>query len=399
MHKISFEKSLGIINDISFDTISSQKISINDSLNRVLSVDIIASENLPIKPTSAMDGYAIRYEDINTKIKIQCDNPAGNDKSFVVTKEICIKTFTGSLMPKGSDTLVPIENVLVDDDVIVVNKPVSKGFAVRDIGESYKKDELLIPKGTKIGFAQIAVIVSLNITEVQVYKKPIVAVASTGDEILEIGEKRTNISQIRGTNHITMEAIAKLNGADILQMGIIKDNKKAIQDMYKIALNKADIVVTTGGVSVGDYDFVKDIIKFELNADVLFHGVLIKPGQHIIVAKKANKIIVGLPGFAYSSTVTFLLYILPLIYKLQGKTKKFETIKAKALMDVPLAFEKSVFIACDIKNIDGYYAVDTCGKKTGSSAILTNLLGNLVLLYQKPNNSIKKGDIVDVIKI
>jgi molybdopterin molybdotransferase len=240
----------------------------------------------------------------------------------------------------------------------------------------------------------------LNISSVDVYKKPTIAVASTGDEILDVGEKQTNISQIRGTNHLTMEAIAIANGCDVMQLGIIKDNQQTIKDMYNKALHKADIVVTTGGVSVGDYDFVKDIIKFELGASVLFHGVAIKPGQHIVVAKLKNKIIVGLPGFAYSSTVTFLLYVVPLIYKLQGVEYKFKTIKTKALFDMPATYEKAVFTACDIENVDGYFEINIKNKKQGSSAILTNLVGQTCLLYQKPNTkAIQKGDTVEVLQI
>ncbi len=400
MSKISFENSLEIINNISFDNLQETTVSLRDSLNRVLSVDIVADENLPIKPTSAMDGYAIKYEDINKNIKVISDNPAGNETRLKITKGLSIKTFTGSLMPKGSDTLVPIENITIKDGFIKIEKTVSKGYAVRDIGETYKKGELLIKKGVKIGFAQIGVMASLNITEVKVYKKPLIAVVSTGDEILDIGEKQRSLSQIRGSNHITMEAIAKLHQADVLQLGIIKDDKKAIQDMYKTALKKADMVVSTGGVSVGDYDFVKDIIKFELDANVLFHGVTIKPGQHIVVAKKGDKIVVGLPGFAYSSTVTFLLYVLPLIYKLQGLTKEFETIKVKSNIDMPASSNKSIFTAVNIKNVDGYFTIDMIDKKVGTSAMVTNLLGNSALLYQKPHSQkIKKGDIVEVFKL
>ncbi len=400
MSKISFENYLEIINNISFDNLQETTVSLRYSLNRVLSVDIVADENLPIKPTSAMDGYAIKYEDINKNIKVISDNPAGNETRLKITKGLSIKTFTGSLMPKGSDTLVPIENITIKDGFIKIEKTVSKGYAVRDIGETYKKGELLIKKGVKIGFAQIGVMASLNITEVKVYKKPLIAVVSTGDEILDIGEKQRSLSQIRGSNHITMEAIAKLHQADVLQLGIIKDDKKAIQDMYKTALKKADMVVSTGGVSVGDYDFVKDIIKFELDANVLFHGVTIKPGQHIVVAKKGDKIVVGLPGFAYSSTVTFLLYVLPLIYKLQGLTKEFETIKVKSNIDMPASSNKSIFTAVNIKNVDGYFTIDMIDKKVGTSAMVTNLLGNSALLYQKPHSQkIKKGDIVEVFKL
>ncbi len=400
MSKISFIHSLDIIDKISFGSLSSVKVPLIDSLNRVLSVDIIADENSPIYPTSAMDGYAIRHDDIDKKIQVLCDNPAGHETKQIVQKVTAIKIFTGSLTPSGSDTVVPIENIKMSKSHITITQKVPKGFAIRDIGESYKKGELLIKKGSKIGFAEIGVMAGLNITQAWVYKKPTIAVASTGDEILDIAQERTNISQIRGTNHMTMAAIVKLHDCDVLQLGIIKDDRTAIKDMYKLALDKADIVVTTGGVSVGDYDFVKDIIKFELGADVLFHGVAIKPGQHIVVATVGSKVIVGLPGFAYSSTVTFLLYVVPLLHKLQGAKCKLKTTKAKALLDIPGTNEKAVFTACDIKNTDGYLEVSLENKKAGTSAILTNLVGETCLLYQKPNTkAIKNGDIVQIVQI
>jgi molybdopterin molybdotransferase len=401
MSKISYDKSLEILNSIKISNIPIQKLFITDALDRILANDIIADHNLPAYPTSAMDGYAIKHKDLESKkIKIIDFNPAGTDIDTKVLDNTCIKTFTGSLMPKGSDTLIPIENVKVDNNYIIINETVSFGYATRDIGESYKKDEILIKKGTKIKYAQIGVMASLNISQVSVYCKPIVAIASTGSEILDVGEVQTNKAQIRSSNHLTLEAIAKKNGAIVHQMGIVKDDRKSISNLLKNALSKSDIVVTTGGVSVGDYDFVKDIIKDELGADVLFQGVNIKPGQHILFAQIGSKFIIGLPGFAYSSTVTFMLYILPLIYKFQGSKQKLEIIKAKLTDEFRNKTFKTIFTACNIRNIDGSYEIDFDGKKQGTSAILTNMLDDCGLLFQKKGSkTLSIGDIVEVIKI
>ena len=166
------------------------------------------------------------------------------------------------------------------------------------------------------------------------------------------------------------------------------------------ALQNANIVVTTGGVSVGDYDYVKDIIKDELGATVLFQGVNIKPGQHILFARKGDKFIIGLPGFAYSSTVTFMLYVLPLIYKFSGSNKELEILKAKLTEDFKNKTFKTIFTACNLTNNHGTYEVDFKGKKQGTSAILTNMLDNCGLLYQKEgSDSLNAGDTVEVIRI
>jgi molybdopterin molybdotransferase len=396
---INYNQSLDILNSLNISHTSTQKLFVSDTLDRILAKDIIAKENSPAYETSAMDGYAIQFDDLSTsKIKIIDKNPAGTVVDSTVSKGNCIKTFTGSLMPKGSDTLIPIENVTVEGEYIVINTPVPKGFSVRAIGENYKENEILIKKGTKIDFAHIGVMASLNVVQVEVFTKPIVAIASTGSEILDVGEEQTSIAQIRSSNHLTLEAIAKKYGADVHQMGVVEDDRESITTLLKNALKNSDIVVTTGGVSVGDYDYVKDIIKDELGCDVKFQGVNIKPGQHILFAKKDDKYIIGLPGFAYSSTVTFLLYVLPLIFKFKNSDESLKIINAIIDEDFNKKASKTIFTACNVNYVDGEYKVNFNGKKNGTSAILTNMLGNPGLLVQEEESlNISKGDKVKVI--
>lgn len=394
---ITFDESIEVLNSINIVEKSTQKLFLTNALGRVLAEDIIALENSPEFPTSGMDGYAFKFEDINSELKIIEKNPAG----YVVEKEVvsktCIKTFTGALMPKGSDTLVPIENVEVLEDRIKIVKSVPKGFAVRDVGENYKKDEVLIKKGTIIGFSEVGVLASLNIPQIKVYSKPIIAVASTGSEILDLGVEKTNDSQIRSSNHLTLEALFTQCGAEVIQNGPVDDDMENITNFFETSLKKADIVVTTGGVSVGDYDFVQDVIKDKLKAKVLFHGVLVKPGMHILVAIKNEKIIIALPGFAYSSTVCAILYVLPLIYRLKNSNEKLPIVKAKITKDINNSTNKKIFTACNVEYKNGEYIIDFVGKKSGTSAILTNMLGSPALLIQEENSSLKSGDLVDII--
>ena len=396
---INYNQSLDILNSLEISHNSTQKLFVSDTLHRILAKDIIAKENSPAYETSGMDGYAVQYEDLLTnKIKIIDKNPAGSVVDSNVTQGTCIKTFTGSLMPKGSDTLIPIENVTVDDDYIIINSIVPKGFSVRSIGENYRENEILIEKNTKIDFAHIGVMASLNIVQIEVFTKPIVAIASTGSEILDVGEEQISIAQIRSSNHLTLEAIAKKYGADVNQMGVVEDDRDSITKLLKNALTTSDIVVTTGGVSVGDYDYVKDIIKDELGCDVKFQGVNIKPGQHILFAQKGDKYIIGLPGFAYSSTVTFLLYVLPLIFKFKNSNESLQIVDAIIEEDFSKKAPKTIFTACNVNYIGGEYKINFEGKKNGTSAILTNMLGNPALLLQDEDSSnISKGDRVKVI--
>ncbi len=396
---ISYVESLEILENIILKDKATRLLPLMESLGKVLACDIVASENNPEYPTSAMDGYAIKFDDQSLEsIKISGVNPAGSDNENDVVKGFCIKTFTGSLMPNGSDTLIPIENVEVQGENIKIIQSVPFGFAVRDTGESYKANEILIKSGTKIGFAEIGVIAGLNMAYVKVLRTPTIAVASTGSEILDLGEISTNKAQIRSTNHLTLEALGRIYGADVKQMGVVKDDKNSILRLIKSSLETSDIVVTTGGVSVGDYDFVKDIIKDELGATILFQGVNIKPGQHIIVAQKDDKFIVGLPGFAYSSTVTFILYVLPILFKLKGSDEKLKIVKAILNTKLNAKGNKTTFEACNLQLKDGKYYADFDCKKSGTSAILTNMLGNIGLLIQNEVKApLNVGDLVDVI--
>ncbi len=396
---ISYEKSLEILENIELSKSAIQKEFISNALGKVIAQDIIADHNSPEFPTSGMDGYAIKAADQSLeKIKIIDKNPAGSVVESEVVSGVCIKTFTGSLMPKGSDTLIPIENVEVKDDEIIIKKEVPFCFATRAVGENYAKNEVLIKKGTVVGFAEIGVLASLNISQIPVITNPTVAIASTGSEILDLGETQTNDSQIRSSNHLTIEALCKKAGANTLQMGIVKDDIDSITNLLETALENSDIVVTTGGVSVGDYDFVQDVIKDKLNAEVLFHGVTIKPGMHLLAAIKDGKIIIALPGFAYSSTVCAILYILPLIYRFRGSNEKLPIVKARINEDFKRKMPKTVFTACNVKYEDGEYKIDFEGKKRGTSAILTNMLESPALLIQKEDSEdIKAGELVDIL--
>jgi molybdopterin molybdotransferase len=395
---IHFDESIDKIQNLEINSYKTKKLYLLDSLGYVLAEDIVANHNSPEFPTSAMDGYALNYDDLAMgRLKIASINPAGSSLKDEVIGGTCIKTFTGSLMPHGADTLIPIENVEVEGDYIVIKEEVPQGFSVREVGENYAKGQLLIPKGTKIDFPQIGVMSSLNIVLPLVYEKPTVAILSTGSELLELGEVQTSDAQIRSSNNYILEAIVKKYDAIPMQLGCIKDNKDNIKNSVADALQKSDIVVTTGGVSVGDFDFVKDVIA-ELGCDIIFKGVRVKPGQHIMVARKGDKFIVGLPGFAYSSTVTMLLYVVPLIEKLQKGKSSLRYVKAKLKEPFIKRAKKEEFTACNVSLIHGEYYVDFDGKKVGTSAILTNMLGSVALLVTSQDDSSKEvGDEVKIL--
>ena len=393
-----FDESMRILQEQTVSLHRVKRLYLMEALGYVLAEDIVADHNSPEYPTSGMDGYAIKHEDQALKrLRIAAINPAGSDKRYEVLGGTCVKTFTGSLMPEGADTLIPIENVTVEGEEIVIDEEVPCGFAVREVGENYAKGDVLIEAGTRIDFAHIGVLASLNIVHVDVYEKPRVSVLSTGSELLDLGQMQTSPSQIRSSNNYTIEAIVRKYGGEPLQLGCIGDSKEAIVEAMRRACEASDIVVTTGGVSVGDFDFVKDVV-YELGFDVLFKGVRIKPGQHIMVARNGDTFIVALPGFAYSATVTALLYVVPLIARFQTIPSPLRYVKAT--LDEPFRkrAKKAEFTACNVRLIDGAYHIDFKGKKLGTSAIMTNMLGPVGLLYTREDEGSKQaGESVNVL--
>jgi molybdopterin molybdotransferase len=398
MSLLSYETSQNMLDLLGVNSSRVQNLPLSSSLGRILAEDIIAEYSDPQFPTASMDGYAVIHDDLEKQsIVILGDNPAGSDEQRTIKNGECIKTFTGSKMPYGADTLIQIENVTVEGGKIIINQSVPKGSSVRPIGEGYRAGDVLIKKGTKIGFVEIGVMAALNRVMVKVALKPRVAVVSTGSEILDLGVSSENEAQIRSSNNYTLAALFEQAGAEVIQLGTVGDDKNSITHTFENALSCADILVSTGGVSVGDYDFVKDIVP-RLGAEVVYKGVAIKPGKHILVAQKEDKFILALPGFAYSSTVTAILYVLPLIAKMLGRDSAYKTVAAKLSEDFTKRSKLTEFTACNIEIIDGEYFVNFRDKKVGSSAILTNMLNSSGLMITgEDDGNLSEGTYVNVI--
>ena len=398
MNFLSYETSQNMLDLLPVDSSRSERVSLSESRGRILAEDIVAKFNDPQFPTASMDGYALKHEDLEKGVlTVLGDNPAGNDETRTVNSGESIKTFTGSMMPSGTDTLIQIENVTYDDGKITINESVPKGWSVRPIGEGYRAGDVLITKGIKIGFAEIGVMAGLNQVMVQVAIRPRVAVIATGSEILDLGEHSDNPAQIRSSNNYTLAALFEQAGAEVIQLGTAPDDKDAIMATFERALSSADILVSTGGVSVGDYDFVKDIVP-RLGAEVVYKGVGIKPGRHILLAKRDAKFVLALPGFPYSSAVTSILYGLPLVSKMLGKKEPYKIVAAKLKNDFTKRSRFTEFTACNVKVEDGEYYVDFEGKKVGSSAILTNMLNESALMIAGEEDAfLEAGTYVNVI--
>ncbi|MSN95854.1 molybdopterin molybdotransferase MoeA [Campylobacter sp. FMV-PI01] len=395
---LSYETTLDILKKhlISWDRI--EKVSITNALNRHLACDILAPDNHPKFETSAMDGYAIKFDENKQIYKILGDTPAGTLNEVRLQNDECIKTFTGSLMAKNSDTLVPVENVKINKNQIEIIKPVKKGFAVRKIGESYKKGEILLKKGTKISYSEIALLAELGEFHISVFVRPRVGILATGSEIRDLGESLENPAQIRSSNHIAIASMVNLMGCESIILPIVKDEPKIVEKAILNSLKFCDILITTGGVSMGDYDFVKEALN--KNLEIIVNGASIKPGRHIKIAKIEDKFIFALPGFPFSAMVMCVLYVRVLVESLFCATKN-HYINAILQDDYIKKSPFLEFVACSLE-IDKkcVLTANLKGKKDGSSAIINNLNKNAALLVIPPEQkSYKKGDLVQILQM
>ncbi|MDL0088626.1 molybdopterin molybdotransferase MoeA [Campylobacter gastrosuis] len=393
MNLQSYDECLKILkqNAILWDRV--EKVALTNALDRHIAFDVIANDNYPAKPVSAMDGYAFKFN-AQSELNLVASLPAGSDKKLFLNENECVKTFTGSLMSDDTDTLVPVENVEVLGQKILIKKPVAKGFAVRQVGESYKKGEILIKKGTKLNYAEIALLAELGLFFISVFIKPKIAILATGSEIKDLGEPLENDAQIHSSNHVALACMAQKMGADAIIMPITKDEPNAVKEAIINALKGADILLTTGGVSMGDYDFVKIALKDEFN--IIINGADIKPGRHIKIAKSGEKYIFALPGFPYSAMVMCVLFLRVLLNTWFLQDEPYLT----AILDED--YEKRSpfleFSAVNLEHKNGVLYANLRGKKLGSSAIVNNLTNQAALLVvPKEQKFIKKGEKVRVL--
>ena len=376
-----------------------EKVAITQALGRILASDVAAPFSTPRRPTAAMDGYALKGADLSegAKFKIVGMTPAGKMPSSAAKAGECVKTFTGGLMCEGSDTLLPIENVQVQGSEIVVTKPVSAGFAVRAAGESYREGELLLRSGTKLGFSQIALLAELGLFHISVFVRPKVAILATGSEIKDLGERLENDAQIYSSNHIALANLVTQLGCEAMIMPLVRDDEKELEGAILSALQSADILLTSGGVSVGDYDFVQSTLqsKFEL----IVKGAAIKPGRHVRVAKTGEKYIFAFPGFPLSALITCILFLRVYLQKSFGVR---ENTEFSAILDHDYVKKTPwmEFMPAVLQNRDGRLFVSLQSKKQGSSAILNNLDDDSVLLVAPLEvKELKKGELVRVISV
>ncbi len=305
------------------DTITSsdeiEKLPIRDILGRVLAEDISSKINVPGHTNSAMDGYAINGSEIpqqgTTTLKNIGTAWAGKPYSGEANKGECVRIMTGAAMPANTDTVIMQEHVQVNGDDITIDHTNKLGQNVRLAGEDIPMGGQVLSKGKLLTPADIGLIASVGISEVKVNKKTRVAFFSTGDELRPVGSK-LEVGQIYDSNRYTLHGMLSKLRVEIIDLGVIEDKREAVEQAFLNAANKADVIITSGGVSVGEADFVKETL--EKIGKVNFWKVAMKPGRPLAFGKIKNAWFFGLPGNPVSVMVTFYMFVQPALKKLMG---------------------------------------------------------------------------------
>ena len=310
---ISVQKAIDLISNININT-NYEIIPIENSIARISAKAVYATSYLPKFDNSAMDGYAIIYENKDNEIKIIDTIFAGDNNEKLLKENSCIKIMTGARIPANATAIIPKEDTQeLNDNKIKIKQNVKKFQHIRYIGEDIKKDDLLVDKGDEINFSKITLLASQGISHIQVFRKPKIVVFASGEE-LKLHYEKIEDYQIYNSNTPTFIARAQELACDVRFIGQAKDT---IEDIKNLTLNcfDADLIITSGGVSVGDADFTKEAFN-QLDFETIFEGITVKPGKPTIFGKIKNTYVLNLPGNPLAASLIFEVFGKTLIQKL-----------------------------------------------------------------------------------
>ena len=378
-----------------------EKVGLLQALGRVLGEEIVATRDNPPWDNSAMDGFAIRWEDVKQEhaitkpivLNVIEDVPAGKVATKTVGPGQAIKIMTGAPVPKGANAVVKVEETEPFEESLRIFKAVEPGANIRPQGEDVKKGDCIIAKGTQIRPAEAGMLAILGKSFVLVYQRPRVAILSTGDELADLDERFDEDKIINSNSYGIAAAVQEAGGIPIL-LGIAKDQPAALKEKIAHGLN-ADILVLSGGVSMGDYDFTKAVFK-ELGAEMNFWKLAIRPGQPLAFGKIHGKLAFGLPGNPVSSMVTFEQLVRPTMLKMGGhRSYGRPVVQAVFQEKFSKRPDRRHFLRGILTRDGGMLKVRTTGDQ--GSGILTSMVkANGMIDVPEQVERLNPGDIVDV---
>jgi molybdopterin molybdotransferase len=392
---ISVEKALKTIL-VNFRPLGLEKINILDARGSVIGEDIVAPRNIPSAANSAMDGYAVRYADVKNMpmtLKIIEDIPAGQIARKKINQGEAARIMTGAVIPKGADTVIRQEDTKKDGKTVMIFTGAKKGENIRLAGEDVRKGQLVIRKGGVLRPAHIGMLAALGKASVSVYRKPRVAIMSTGDELVDIKSK-PGPGKIVNSNSYSLAAQVLECGAIPVMLGIARDKKSDLEKRFNQALN-ADVIVSSGGVSVGDFDFVKNVMG-EIGNAMHFWQVAMRPGKPLAFGAIEGVPLFGLPGNPVSAMVSFEQFVRPSLLKMLGHKKIYrQTIQAFSTDGLEKKAGFRHFIRAIVKKENGKYVATTTGDQ-GSGILKSMVAANGLIVLGENQTRIKKGESVTV---
>ena len=381
--------------------LATEKVGLVEAIGRVLGEDLIAPRDNPPWDNSAMDGFAVRWEDIRqehaitkpSELTVIEDVPAGKVATKSVGKGQAIRIMTGAPIPKGADTVIKVEETETSGNVVRIFKAPERGANIRPQGEDVKKGDCIIPKGTLLRPAEVGMLAILAKSFVFVHQRPRVAILSTGDELADLDERFNEDKIINSNSYGIAAAVHEAGGLPIL-LGIARDQPAALKEKIAHGLN-ADILVLSGGVSMGDYDFTKAVFK-ELGADMHFWKLAIRPGQPLAFGKIQGKLAFGLPGNTVSSMVTFEQLVRPAMLKMSGhRSYGRPVVQAVFQEKFSKRNDRRHFLRGILSREGGTLTVRTTGDQ--GSGILTSMVkANGLIDVPEAVEKLSPGDVVNV---
>lgn len=382
-------------------TLPPEEARLTEALDRVLTQDVYADIDIPQLDNSAMDGYALKALDVKSAtasspkiLEVVEDIKAGDLSRRRLQKGEASRIMTGAPMPEGADSVVMVENTQKEGiNKVKIFKGVKPGENVRRKGEDIKSGELIIAKGTPLTSAHIGILASLGLPNIRVTRKPKVAVLATGDEVVDVDEK-LELGKLRSSNTYTLYSQIIKSGGMPKNLGIAKDKPEELEEKLKQGLG-CDMILTSGGVSVGDYDFVKFILA-KMGTDIKFWQVAMRPGKPLVFGLIQGKPILGLPGNPVSSMVAFEVFVRPALLKMLGQSiDNRKEVDAVLEEDIEKKQGLRYFLRAQTRWDDGVYLTRMTGPQ-GSGILKSMALANSLIILPEEEERVEKGRRVTV---
>jgi molybdopterin molybdotransferase len=373
-----------------FQATAEESIPLIECVNRVLAADIIAAHDLPLFDNSSMDGFAIRAIDSGSAasdvtLNVVADIPAGSVPTVTLAQGQAARIMTGAQLPEGADAVIPVEDTDFNDrsadttapQTVSFTRVVKVGENVRPRGMDLHTGEVVLQKGRRLKPQDLGLLAMLGFGHIQVHKKPRVALLSSGDELLEVDAPLT-AGKIHDSNSYALAALIENAGADILRLGVAKDTRESVEGLLQKAVDgHVDLIVSSAGVSVGAFDFVKEVI--EANGKLDFWRVNMRPGKPLAFGEYRGMPFVGLPGNPVSAFVGFEIFVRPVLEKLSGQLDRIRhTVKVRCAEEIESDGRES-YLRAKIRIEDGVQIATLTGHQ-GSGNLLSLVQADALLI-------------------